>query len=166
MKILFHRLIAIASSVIAGCGGGASGSNDTSQVAVTQLTSQIASNLMTNYALEINNVNNALQACYRQYGRSGNALICGANAKSAEVLAFTNTALANIKAIAINKAIDKSAVIEQLNQYRLADITWLNVNTFAPFVTMNTSELAALSPAYKTQVDTYYSNLFLQVNSL
>jgi len=166
MKISIHGLMAITSTLIIGCGGGASGGNETSQATTTQMTSQISSNLTTNYALQISNVNNALQACYRQYGRSGNALTCGANAKSAEVLVFTNTVLTNVKSIGFNRLIDKSAVIDQINQYKLADISWLNVNTFAPFVTMSTSELAALSPAYKTQVETYYSNLLLQINSL
>src|SRR5450759_5235389 len=153
---------------LAGCGGGGNSAATPAPAPTVNpaTTAAIQANMATNYNNEQLLISNAIQSCFRQWGISGNAIICSVNAKQTSVQSFLNKVLANIQAVKINTPIDNAAIATMLSAYQIQDLAWLTVNSLSPTYTMSTAELAAVSPAYNSSVNTSYSNALVQFNAI
>jgi hypothetical protein len=150
-----------------GSTGGTGGASGTGGIPIVNSTTAVISdNMAANYGLEQNNVAATNQACFRQWGMSGNALSCATSAKKNEVSKFISNVLPNIRAVNGAQAIDKVAIVALINQYKDLDSAWLNTNTFGATFTMTSSEVSALAATYNPALSAFYSDFLLQVNAL
>lgn len=158
----------LSTTMLVACGGGDSSNGDGGygNFVTNATTATIADKLAALYILEGKSVDGAIKTCFSQNGISGASLNCATNAKTALVLAFTNTALSDLQSLLATNTIDKTAVVTLLNQYNTTDLLWLNKDTFASKMTMTSDQVSELSGSYSSKINLYYSNLILRFSSL
>jgi hypothetical protein len=156
----------VVAHCLVGCGGSGSGSASGSGQKQYPSTAAIQSNMEQNYTNEESSVSSSIQACFRQNGESGAALVCSADAKQAVVLNFLNTVVANIATVRASESIDNTAIATLLANYQSEDIDWLNESTFAPTFTMTAAQVSALALDYGASVNASYSNALLQFSAI
>jgi len=160
--------VVLVFTLLSGCGGGGSDA-PAAQVppsANPATTAAIQANMDTNYTNEQLLISNAIQNCFRQWGMSGNAIVCSVNAKQTSIQNFLNVVLTNIQIVKNSTPIDKTAIATMLTTYQTQDLAWLTVNALSPTYTMTGGELNAVKPAYNSSVNTSYSNALIQLSGL
>jgi len=162
LDILLFVVTSLFIASLAGCGGG----GNSSPVVDPATTAAIQANMNTNYNNEQITLSASIQGCFRQWGISGNAMICGITAKQTSVQNFLNTVLANIQAVKNHTPIDNIAIATLLIAYQTQDLAWLTVNSLAPTYIMTSGELAEFTPTYNSSVNTSYSNALVQFNAI
>lgn len=166
IKMFARSLPALGISVVlVACGGGGGGDGGSSGGALAS-TEIISTNLAANYSAEYQSVKASIQACFRKTGISGASMHCSKDAKLTAASAFLNIAYSNISSIANNSNIDKVEIVKLMEKYKLLDLAWLNTETFSPPMTMSDSEVGALSASYNTNINTFYANAILKINSI
>lgn len=165
-KLLLAMLFSIA---VVACGGGGNSAPTTvapAPVVDSATTTAIQAYMSTSYNNEQSVVSSSIINCFRQYGVSGQSIVCSVNSKQASVQNFLNAAIAYIQTVKNNTPIDKTAIANMLSTYRAQDLAWLTVSALSPTYIMTSAELAAVAPTYNASVNGSYANATSQLNAM
>ncbi|MFA7279264.1 MAG: hypothetical protein WC100_04160 [Sterolibacterium sp.] len=97
------------------------------------------------------------------YSCSGEELTTLTNLKESHVQSFLNEAIVNIRLVKSTRVIDKTAIDKLLYAYQTQDLAWVSTSNSG---NCGFSAIDLAATGYVSRINTYYSNLIVQINAL